>query len=310
MGALWICLALAQGAVQAQTLPPHRPLRIAIVSDEVNPHALPPELLTQPGDISAALLATPALNRAVAADAIVEIPTDEIEQVTALLQRPRGAPDAYDALIYFSHRIPTGADAQARQEAFVAALDAFLAAGGGLVSFHHGLYYSAGKESMQALLGAQATGPVPYDTVSGQNVIDVAPMHFVTTNGLAYPQTLPYADAAFGVPPGTYGYFNNTPDERYPDVQLLPTTGIRTPLFASDYDDNGSTHVLAFTHRLPHWAGIAVVYQPGEYQPHALGASNANFQVLLNAIVFAATFGDGDRLFADGFEAPPPSATP
>jgi len=307
MFAMWAFLALAQGTATAQTLPPHRPLRVAIVSDEVNPHALPPELLTQPGDISAALLATPALNRDSAPDAIVEIPTDQIEQVTALLQRPRGAADAYDVLIYFSHRIPAGANAQARQEAFVTALDAFLVAGGGLVSFHHGLYYTAGKESMQALLGAQATGAVPYDKLSGQNVIDVAPAHFVTSNGLAYTQTLAYADAAFGVAAGDYGYFNNTPDERYPDVQLLATTGTRTPLFASDYDDNGSTHVLGFTQRLPQWAGIAVVYQPGEYQPHALGAGNENFQILLNAIVYAATFADAaDRVFADGFE---PSAT-
>lgn len=304
--ATWIFFALAACAAFAQTLPPHRPLRIAIVSDEVNPHALPPEELTQPGDISAALLATSALNRDSAPDAIVEIPTDQIEQATALLQRPRDAPDAYDALIYFAHRIPNGADAQTRQEAFVTALDAFLVAGGGLVSFHHGVYYSAGKESMQALLSAQATGAVPYDTVSGQNVIDVAPAHFVTSNGLAYAQTVSYADASFGVPLANYGYFNNTPDERYPNLQLLATAGVRTALFASDYNDNGPTHVLGFTHRLPQWAGIAVVYQPGEYQPHALGAGNENFQILLNAIVYAATFGDVDGVFANGFDAPQP----
>lgn len=297
-----IVFVTMQGVVMAQTLPPHRALRIAIVSDEVNPHALPPESLTQPGDISAALLATPVLHRDPAADAIVEIPTDQIEQATTLLQRPHGAADAYDVLIYFSHRIPNGANAQARQEAFVAALDAFLVAGGSLVSFHHGVYYTGGKESMMQLLSAQASGDVPWNTVDGQNVIDVAPGHFVTSNGLAYAQTVAYADAAFGVPVGIYGWFNNTPDERYTTLQLLATSGVRVPLFASNYNENGSTHVLGFTHRRPTWLGIAVVYQPGEYQPHALGAGNENFQILLNAIVYAATYADGDIVFANGFD--------
>ncbi len=40
----------------AADLPPHSPLRILIVSDGVNPHGLPPDELTEPGDISAALL--------------------------------------------------------------------------------------------------------------------------------------------------------------------------------------------------------------------------------------------------------------
>ena len=69
--------------------------------------------------------------------------------------------------------------------------------------------------------------------------------------------------------------------------------------------------MLGFTQRLPQWAGIAVVYQPGEYQPHALGAGNENFQILLNAIVYAATFAEAaDRVFADGFEPPLSATTP
>ncbi|MEM9553509.1 MAG: hypothetical protein AAGC60_04570 [Acidobacteriota bacterium] len=44
-----------------------------------------------------------------------------------------------------------------------------------------------------------------------------------------------------------------------------------------------------------------VVYQPGEHQPQALGPGN-NFQILLNAIAFAAREGDLLWLFGDGFE--------
>ncbi len=39
-------------SASAQLLAPHLPLRILIVSDEVNPHGLPPAELTQPDDIS------------------------------------------------------------------------------------------------------------------------------------------------------------------------------------------------------------------------------------------------------------------
>lgn len=51
-----VCLILpAAPAVPAADLPPHRTLRILIVSDEVNPHGLPASQLTQPGDLSVAL---------------------------------------------------------------------------------------------------------------------------------------------------------------------------------------------------------------------------------------------------------------
>lgn len=300
----WLSFALAAftATALAQTLPPHAPLRILVVSDEVNPHGLPPAQLTQPGDIAAALAATPVLSLAADAEALLEIPTDQIEQATLRLQRPPTAADAYDVVIYFAHRIPAGANAQARQEAFVTALQRFVAAGGGLVSFHHGVYYSAGKESLQQLLGAQATGAVPWNTVDGQNVINVAPGHFVSSNGLSYAQTLAYADAVFGVAPGQYGYFNNTPDERYPTLQLLAGPGVRTPLFASNYTDNGSTHVLGYSWRQPDWAGIVLVYQPGEYQPHALGAGNPNFQILLNALVYPAQVAASEIVFRDGYQ--------
>ncbi len=292
-------LCALAGGVSAQSLPPHAPLRILIVSDEVNPHGLTPAELTQPGEIAAALAAAPALNLAADAEALLEIPTNEIEQATSRLAPPRGTPGAYDVLVYFAHRIPNaGSDTVVRQEAFVTAVDAFLVNGGGVVSFHHGIYRTAGKESMQALLRGEATGAVRWNTSAGQNVINVAPGHFVTTHGVAYPGALAYADPARGVAAGTYDAFNNTPDERYPVLELLPGPGSVTLLFASDYNEASTRHVLGYEHTRSTWRGAVVVYQPGEYQPNAF--SGNNFQILLNAIVHVAA--RGAVLFADGFE--------
>ena len=94
--------------------------------------------------------------------------------------------------------------------------------------------------------------------MDGQNVINVAPGHFVTTNGLSYPSTVAYSSPLHSVPAGDYGFFNNTPDERYPrfDMEALP--GDVEMLFASDYSDSGSEHVLGFTHRRPAWGGEVV----------------------------------------------------
>ncbi|MCG8454865.1 MAG: ThuA domain-containing protein, partial [Holophagales bacterium] len=269
-------------------------------SDEVNPHGLPPDQLTQPGELSAALLATPGL-KLEGIEPVVEIATDQIEQATARLALLPGDPAAFDVLIYFAHRIPNGADANARQEAFVDAVESFLEAGGGVVSFHHGIYLTAGKASMQAVLGGEATGAVVWDTVEGQNVIDVAPGHPITTFGLAYTGTRPYADPALGIPAGDYAFFNNTPDERYPFFELLPDAGTVVPLFASDYEQNGDTHLLGYVHRRPSWAGPVVVYQPGEHEPTALGPGN-NFQILLSSIVFATLEGHPSWIYGDGFE--------
>jgi hypothetical protein len=173
-----------------------------------------------------------------------------------------------------------------------------LAAGGGVVSFHHGIYRTAGKESMQDLLGGEATGSVPWNTVDGQNVIAVAPDHFVTRYAITYPTISSYQDASLGIPLADYPTFNNTPDERYPNLALLPAAGEVLPLFASDYE--ATTHLLGYVERRPEWMGVVVMYQPGEYQPNALEPGN-NFQILLNSILFAAT--DGGLLFADGFES-------
>jgi hypothetical protein len=282
---LW---AAASG--QAATLPPHSALRILIVSDEVNPHGLSDAELTQPGDILAALLAPGSgIQLDPNSDAVVEIATNDLSMATALLSAPIDSASAYDVVIYFAHRSPSGPSGAQDQEDFVAAVEAFLVAGGGLVSFHHGSYLTGSKASMQELIGATASGSVPWNTVDGQNVINVAPSHFVTSNEVEYPSSVAYEDAGRGVPSDTYGFFNNTPDERYTTFEINPTAGAFSVLFASDYDQSGTTHLLGFEHRRPEWAGVVIGYQPGEYQPNALDDLDANnFQILANAIVYAA----------------------
>ncbi len=275
---------------RAATLPPHGPLRILVVSDEVNPHGLSPAQLTQPGDISTALTAVGSgLNLDAAPDAVLEVPTDNIGTATAALSVSIDDPAAYDVLIYFAHRIPNGPNGNQLQSDFAAAVDAFLVAGGGMISFHHGSYFASGKESILDIIGGTANGAVPWNVVDGQNVIDVAPGHFITANEVEYPSTVAYSDVPRGVPAATYSYFNNTPDERYPNFQLNPSADDIEMLFASNYNEAGTTHVLGFTHRRPAWEGVVVAYQPGEYQPNALDDLDGNnFQILANAIVYAA----------------------
>jgi hypothetical protein len=70
-------------------------------------------------------------------------------------------------------------------------------------------------------------------------------------------------------------------------------------IFGSDYD--GASHLLGYTKTRIDWTGAVVVYQPGEYQPNAL--SGNNLQILLNAIVWAAKYAEGDLIFGDGFES-------
>lgn len=301
---LLLASLLAVAHAGAATLPAHPPLRILVVSDEVNPHGLPAAQLTQPGEISAAL-ADPGSGVSIeaGAGALLEIATDDLSEATARLELPIDQPDAYDVLIYFAHRIPAGPGGAAEQAAFDAALEQFLIDGGGVVSFHHGAYLTAGKEAVLALLGGVASGTVTWNTVAGQNVIVVAPAHFVASNELEWAGTIPYADPSRGVPADSYPFFNNTPDERYPSFELHPAAGAIELLFASDYAEGGSTHVLGFTHRRPGWGGLVVAYQPGEYQPNAVDDLDGNnFQILANAIFWSRFHGGVDRLFADGFE--------
>jgi hypothetical protein len=287
-----LALLLAAATVQAAVLPPHRPLRVLIVSDEVNPHGLPAHQLTQPGDISAALAgAGTGLALDPGPEGVHEIATNDIEQATARLVVAREDPAAYDVLIYFSHRIPNnGNDALGRQQAFTAAVQEFLEGGGGVISFHHGSYFAPGKEGILDLIGATASGAVPWDTVNGQNVIATAPAHFVACYEVDYGARVSYADPARGVAAASYPFFNNTPDERYPFFEYnASAAGEVQTLFGSDYNHNGTTHLLGFVHQRPGWDGRVVGYQPGEYQPHALDdTAGNNFQILANAIVFVA----------------------
>ena len=262
----------------------HEDLRILIVGDEVNPHGLPPGDLTQPADLFAAL--SDPLNGIdfdPAPDGVRLVATDDLPQATAALSVPFGDAAAYDVLVYFAHRIPNGPSGATDQAAFVAAVEAFLGAGGGVVAFHHGIYRTAGKEAMQALIGGEAVGAVPFDTVTGQRIIDVTGGSLFT-QGVVPDGSTTYSDPANGVPAGTYSYFTNVPDERYPNFTLLPTTGTIDVLFASDYD--GGAHVLGWLHTQPAWAGAVIAYQPGEYEPNALDLGGNNFRILANAIEY------------------------
>ncbi len=294
---VWACLgaALVANLATAADLPPHLPLRILIVSDEVNPHALSDADLTQPGDLSTALLAADSgLNIDPSPDGVLEIATDDLGLATTALSVPNGDPAAFDVVVYFAHRIPGGPTGQAIQNAFDAAIESFLINGGGLVAFHHGMYFTAGKQGIQDIIGVTADGSVPWNVVEGQNVIDVAPGHFVTTNSIETSQSVSYADPARGVSAGSYDFFSNIPDERYISLEINPGAETLIPLFASNYSQNGTTHLLGFTHQRAHWDGIVVGYQPGEYQPSALDdRAGNNFQILANAILYASGFAVG-----------------
>lgn len=282
-------ILVAASSAPAAVLPAHRPIRVLVVSDEVNPNGLTPAQLTQPGDLSAAFLdAGSGLNLSPLPESVFEVPTDQIENATTRLLRARTDPTAYDVLVYFAHRIPAaGGNEAARQQAFVDAVEGFLEDGGGVVSFHHGSYVTAGKEAILDLIGVQASS-IAWNTMSGQNVIATAPRHFVDAWNVTYSGNVAYADPARGVAAGTYPFLNNTPDERYPAFEKNLSAGAFRVLFGSDYVQNGSTHLLGFTHRRPAWKGRVVGYQPGEYQPNALNVAGPNFQILANAMIWAA----------------------
>jgi len=285
LSAALVSSAISSVAYAAE-LPPHPALRILIVSDEVNPYGLSNAELTQPGDISVALqVPGSGLN----IDAVLEIATDDLATATAALLVPFADPAAYDVLIYFAHRIPNGAGAAQAQAEFVAAVEGFLVAGGGVVSFHHGSFQATGKTAMLDLIGGVATAN-SWQPIAGQRLINVAPGHFVTTQSVKYTSSLAYADPGRGVAAGNYDAFDNIPDERYPVFDLVPSAEQVEILFASDYNEGGSaTHLLGFTHQRTGWLGRVVAYQPGEYQPQALDDPNGNnFQILANAILYSA----------------------
>lgn len=274
-----IAVSLARSA-GAAALPAHQPLDIIVISDEVNPNRLTDAELTQPGDISAALNATDSGLHLVGSGA------QEFDSQCADKALERLASDTGpDVVIYFAHRAAkscAGADVQAT---LTSRIEAMLVRGGGFVVFHHGVYQASGKERILELIGAQANS-ISWNTSEGQRVINVAPDHFVTKNGVTYTEkvTLP---AFTGVSAGSYDAFVNVPDERYPQTTLSDVAGAtRTVLFASN---SGGNRVLSFALSKPSWKGRVVTYQPGEYQPHALDdRRGSNFQILANAILFSA----------------------
>ncbi|MCB1582194.1 MAG: hypothetical protein R3E90_12630 [Marinicella sp.] len=279
----------------SQSLPAHNPIDILIVSDEVNPHGLSDEQLMQPGDLTNALGSALTLNTHI----LIEVDTDQIELATQALNLGTNHPDRPEVLIYFSHRIP--ANDNGRQAEFLTAVDNFLQTGGGVISFHHGIYLTNGKQPIQDLLGSQATGAVPWDTVNGQDVIFVGENHFIGTHQINYAGTISYSNPGHGIGINNYPYFNNTPDERYPQMGF--NTGNNgcdiDPLFESNYADNGNQHLLGYTKQCPNWTSKVFVYQPGEYQPNA--TSGNNFQILLNAIYYLSD-SRWDVIFSGSFD--------
>jgi hypothetical protein len=289
------CLLIFAGALRAAaTLPAHGPLRILVVGDNVNPHGLPANQITEVEDV-AATLAGPGTGLTLAADAsaVRLVPTDSIEQATPLLTLPPADANYYNVVVYFSHRVPgTGTAADlARQDAFTAAMQQYLLAGGSMVSFHHGAYFWTGKTGILDLIGCTANGAVPWDTVYGQDVVNVTPGHFVSSNGVTYPGNTPYADPMRGVPSGTYPVINNVPDEQYPNFTVNAGAASEVKLlFGGKYSAGDATpHLLGFTHRRQPWWGAVVGWQPAEYQINALNVNGWQFQILANAIVYAST---------------------
>ncbi len=292
-------LLISIESATSQVLPSHSDLRILIVSDEVNPHNLADEDLTQPGDISAALLNTNVLNTSV----VLEINTDNLEQATTELLRESTDSLFFDVFIYFAHRNPSnGNDAQTRQENFVTAVESYLNNGGGVISFHHGIYRGTGKQSIQNLLGSQATGAVPWDTVNGQDVIFVGGNHFIGNHNISYTDQIAYENPVHNIPASNYPAFNNTPDERYPQNEFIASVNDECDikvLYESDYANNGNQHLLSYTKYCSNWQSQIFAYQPGEYQPNAF--SGNNFQILLNAIYYLSEY-RWDVIFKSGFD--------
>jgi len=272
-------LVLAQPA-KAVSVPEHDPLRIHVISDEVNPHGLSAAELTQPGDLSAALnRAEVGLNLAAP---VQETASDCVDAALTAL-----ADQSVDVIVYFAHRGARdcqGADAQTE---LTAAFSELLTRGGGIVAFHHGLYEDPQKTAVLQLIGASASG-IAWNTTEGQRVFATAPEHFVASHGVSYDGEAALTGGGT-VPTGTFSYFDNLPDERYPSLSFLEEAGeTRTLLFATD---SGGVRPLGYALERPSWQGRVVGYQPGEYQPNALDdLAGPNLQVLVNAVLWASGF--------------------
>jgi MYXO-CTERM domain-containing protein len=282
LGGAFVGAALLLGgpaATRAAVLPAHEPLRILIISDEVNPHGLSADQLTQPGDLSAAL---GNAGSGVEVALVEEVDSACIDDALALL-----GGEGVDVIVYFAHLPATGCDGSARQPELTTAMEQHLQERAGVVVFHHGIYEAGGKEAILQLIGGRASS-VAWDTVVGQDVIAVGGDHPVASQSMQYEGMRSFS--GLGVPDGDYPYFNNTPDERYDAMALLTAAGEeRTLLFASTDGAGANARVLGYDLWRPGWTGHVVFYQPGEFQPSSLDLDGNNFQVLANAILYAAT---------------------
>jgi len=274
----WLLFSSLAASSFAATLPAHEPLSILEISDEVNPHGLSAAELTQPGDICATL-SRPGSGLELSRDPI-QVDSQCVGPALDLL----ASDEPPDVVIYFAHRPASACGGELRDIDLVGAFRAHLGRGGGIVVFHHGAYEWAGKEEMLELLGVRASG-IEWNTSVGQRVINVAPGHFVTQNGMDYPMEEEFELGSL-VPPGRFGFFDNVPDERYPTYSFTVEAGeTRTLLFASD---SGGAHALGYALERSTWAGRVVGYQPGEFQPNALDALDGpNFQILANSILYS-----------------------
>ncbi|MFZ4736272.1 MAG: hypothetical protein ACOYM9_10025 [Bradymonadia bacterium] len=288
---LWV--ALTTTASHAASLPPHDPISTLVIGDEVNPHRLSDADLTQPRDLVAALEADDS-GLVLTGGRVTDVNSQCIDAALAAL----GSAEPPDVVVYFAHLPARGCAGQDQQPALTAALERHLTQGRGVVVFHHGLYQMPGKEAILQLLGGFALG-VSFDRPEGQRVLNVAGGHFVSSNAVAYPAMTALAGLP-PVPDDTYPAFQNLPDERYPDTQLLTQAGeSRTILFATP---SGGPRILGFDLQRAGWLGRVVFYQPGEYQPNALDdRAGPNFQILANAVLYVS-----GRL--DEVEEPPPDA--
>ncbi len=275
-------IATMSRAALGATLPSHEPLSILVLGDAVNPNRLTPEELTEPGDFG------PALNAAdsgLNVRAVVTVDSQCADDALAALEG--SAPP--QVVLYFAHRAAKLCDGQDGQNRLVAAMSQGLARGLGVVVFHHGLYgdlYTPGaKDTLLQLVGAESSG-LSWDQTTGQRVFIVGPDHFVATNGIS-PTGFGSLGSLGGVPSGSYPYFDNVPDERYPETKLLSEPGEeRDALFATD---SGGVRLLGYALHRVGWSGRVVAYQPGEYQPNALDdRTGNNFQILANALYYAA----------------------
>lgn len=268
-----------QSAVRAAVLPAHEPLRILIVSDEVNPHGLSDDQLTQPGDLSAAI---GSAGSGIEVALVEEVDSACIDEALALL-----GGEGVDVIVYFAHLPATACDGSPRQEELTTAMEQHLRERAGVVVFHHGIYEAGGKEAILQLLGGRASS-IAWDTMVGQDVIAVGGDHVVANQGMQYEGMRSFA--GLGLSEGEYPYFNNTPDERYDAMALLTAAGEeRTILFASTDGAGANARVLGYDLWRPGWTGHVVFYQPGEFQPSSLDVDGNNFQALANAILFAGT---------------------